>query len=600
MKQVTDYIDYKEAGSIPGLFELRIKKNPGKMAYRQYDEPRGVWVEKTWADMNRDASCWQGALENEGLMPGDRVGLMVRNSIEWVLCDMASLASGLVVVPIFIKDSHENIVHIINDAGIKLLVVEDSDTWQQLAPVHGRIPSVGRVLIIRRFKEGATSDPRVKYYEDWLCTDDSGIYVHDVTLESPATIVYTSGTTGLPKGAVLTHHNMLWNAHTGLRAVTITPDDLFLSFLPLTHMFERTVGYYLAIMAGGSVVYARNVRTVAEDMLTQHPTVIVSVPLVFQRIYERVVDEVGKASPVKRWIFKTAVDIGYGAFLHKQGRGPWSPLHLLNPLLYAIVGKKILGKMGGRLRLAVAGGAALPEYIWRLFVAIGLPVIQGYGMTETSPVLSVNREDNNRGDTVGPPMDEMEIRITESGEIIAKTPGMMKGYWNNEEATRKIIDADGWVHTGDIGEMSNGHLKITGRLKQIIVMSNGEKVPPDRVEAEIKSMGIFENLMVYGEQKPFLLLMGKPLPDKLKQFADENGFAYEGEHPPHGGKFEEALIAAVNAHLGGFPGYVRVKRLLLVDESWLPENGLLTNTLKLKRHVIEEKYRKEIDAAYAG
>ena len=598
MKQATDYISYKEAGTIGGLFELRVKKNPGKTAFRQYDEPRGVWVEKTWGDMNRDASCWQGALENEGLLPGDRIGLMVRNSMEWALCDIAALASGLVVVPIFIKDSHDNIVHIINDSQLKLLVVEDSDTWELMRPIHGRMPTVGRVLIIRRFKETSV-DPRVKYYEDWLCTDDSGIYVHDVEPESPATIVYTSGTTGLPKGVVLTHQNMLWNAHAGLCAVTVLPDDLFLSFLPLTHMFERTVGYYLPIMAGASVVYARNVRTVAEDLITQRPTVLVTVPLVFQRIYERVTEEVGKASPVKKWIFKTAVNIGYGSFLHRQGRGPWSPLFLFNPLFKAIVGKKILGKMGGRLRLAVAGGAALPEYIWRLFVAIGLPVIQGYGLTETSPVLSVNREGNNRGDTVGPPVDDVEIRIAASGEIIAKTPGMMKGYWNNEEATRKIIDADGWVHTGDIGEIVNGHLKITGRLKQIIVMSNGEKVPPDRVEAEIKAMGIFENLMVYGEQRPFLLLLAKPLPDKLRQFAADNGFAYEGEHPPHGGKFEEALMAAVNAHLGGFPGYVRVKRLLLVDESWLPDNGLLTNTLKLKRHVIEDKYRKEIDAAYA-
>ncbi len=598
MERKTDYIDYKEAGSLPGLFELRIKKDPGKMAYRQFDEPRGVWVEKTWGDMDRDASCWQGALENEGLMPGDRIGLMVRNSIEWVLCDMAGLGSGLVVVPIFIKDSHDNIVHIINDSRLKLLVVEDSDTWESLAPIHGRMPTVQRVLIIRRFRE-TSADPRVKYYEDWLCTDDSGMYVHDVALDFPATIVYTSGTTGLPKGVVLTHRNILWNAHVGLRAVTVLPDDLFLSFLPLTHMFERTVGYYLPIMAGSSVVYARNVRTVAEDMLTQHPTVVVSVPLVFQRIYERVTEEVGKASPVKKLIFKTAVDIGYGAFLHRQGRGPWSPLHLLNPLLYAIVGKKILGKMGGRLRLAVAGGAALPEYIWRLFVAIGLPVIQGYGMTETSPVLSVNREGNNRGDTVGPAADDVELRIAENGEIIAKTPGMMKGYWNNEEATSKIIDAEGWIHTGDIGEIVNGHLKITGRLKQIIVMSNGEKVPPDRVEAEIKAMGIFENLMVYGEQRPYLLLLAKPLPDKLRQFAAENGFPYEGEQPPHGGTFEEALLAAVNARLGAFPAYVRVKRLLLVDESWLPENGLLTTSLKLKRHVIEEKYRKEMEAAYA-
>ncbi len=595
----TGYIHFEEAGTIPGLFELRLKKDPHKVAYRQHDAESGTWFEKTWDQMNRAASCWQGALENEGMLPGDRVGIMVRNSIEWVLLDISALASGCVVVPIFIKDSHENIVHIVNDAQLRMLVVEDMETWEGLAPIHGKMPTVQRVLIIRRFPQ-KPRDERVRYFEDWLCTDDSGIYVHDVTPDSHATIVYTSGTTGLPKGVVLTHRNILWNAHVGLKAVEVYPEDLFLSFLPLTHMFERTVGYYLPMMAGSAVCYARNVRTVAEDLITQRPTIIISVPLVFQRIYERVMGEVAKAPAVKRALFGLAVKTGHGAFLHRQGRGGWSPLFLLDPLFKKIVGKKILEKMGGRLRFAVAGGAPLPVYIWDLFVAIGLPILQGYGLTETSPVLSVNRLDNNRGDTVGPLLDDVQARIEPSGEIVVKSPGIMQGYWKNDEATKALIGPDGWLHTGDVGELEDGHLKITDRLKQIIVMSNGEKVPPARVEAAIKALGLFENLMIVGEQKPFLVLVGRLLPEKTAPFAKSAGLPdpKEGEATPEA--MCEALLAAVNGALTPFPGYVRVKRLVLIDETWLPDNGFLTTTLKLKRQVIMEKYKKEIDAAFAG
>lgn len=594
-----DYISIEEAQTLPGLFEARLKRSPDKPAFRQFDADANEWVERTWSQFHKDAACWQGALDNEGLKAGDRVGIMVRNSIEWALLDIAALSSGLVVVPIFIKESHENIRHILNDAQVRLLVVEDADLWDSMAPIHANMPNVERILIVKKFAK-RPADLRVKFIGEWLCTEDTGIYVHDVSPDTPATIVYTSGTTGLPKGAVLTHHNILWNAVASLECVDVLPNDVFLSFLPLTHMFERTAGYYLPMAAGSKIVYARNVRTVAEDMLTQHPTVLVCVPLVLQRIYERVMDEVGKGSPAKQALFKLALDAGWANFEHTQGRGGWKPVMLLNPLLGPIVAGKVLAKMGGRLRVVVCGGAPMAYVSWKLFVSLGLPVIQGYGMTETSPVISVNRIENNRGESVGPLLRGVKARITPEGEIVVRTPGAMKGYWNNEEATRAIIDAEGWVHTGDVGEIKDDHLMITDRLKQIIVMSNGEKVPPERVEMALKSMLVFENVMIVGEKRPILLLLAKANMEKLAKFAAEKGVPFDGEKSLADERLHAHLMEEANRHLTAFPGYVRVKRLHLTSYEWLPDNGMLTNTLKLRRKVIEQKLKAEIEKAFAG
>lgn len=595
MERNPDVIMPAEAVTIPGLFETRVQKDPDKVAYVQFDGKDETWKERTWSSMHREVSCWQEALKREGLSPGDRVGIMVRNSWEWVLLDISALSSGLVVVPIFIKESMENIAHMIGDAKVKLLVIEDMETWKILEPIHDRIPSISRVILIRSYGE-EIEDDRLKFYEDWFCTGEDKIEMVHVSPDMPATIVYTSGTTGLPRGVVLTHRNILWNAYAGLKTTTIDQNSIFLSFLPLTHMFERTVGYYLPMMAGATVCYARNVRTVAEDLITRKPTHLIAVPLVFQRIHEKVMEEVSNMSPIKRWIFHSAIKIGYEVFLKKQGRGGFSPFHIFHPILQQLVGKKVMARLGGRLQLVVSGGAALPFEIWKLFVSLGLNLIQGYGMTETSPVISVNRTWDNRGETVGPLLDDVEVKLGEGDEIIVKSPGVMKEYWNNPTATKAILEPDGWLHTGDAGEFIDGHLKITGRIKQIIVMANGEKVPPVRVEMKIQETGLFENVMIIGEGHPYLILLAVPDEDRIAAYAREHhmdplakdGFAL----------LKTRMIDDINRRLVSFPAYVRIKELILTDEVWTPENGMLTSSLKKKRSSIQKRYLQTIEKTF--
>ncbi len=309
-----DVIIPEVAGTIPGLLLERIRRSPDGVAYRQYDAISGVWVQRTWREVHKIAACWQSAVENEGLRPGDRVAIMVRNSMEWVFFDQATLATGLVVVPIYLKESHENIIHMMGDSGARLLIIEDIESWDALAPIHGKLQNLVRVLVVRPFA-GAPKKGLVRYIDDWICHEDLEFVIHDgITPQSLATIVYTSGTTGLPKGVALTHHNMVYDAWAGLQHFDVYREDMFLSFLPLTHMFERTAGYYLPMMAGSTVCYARSVKTIAEDMLSQKPTLVISVPLVFQRIYEKVQVQVSRASAVKKFIFNLALHVGWNRF----------------------------------------------------------------------------------------------------------------------------------------------------------------------------------------------------------------------------------------------------------------------------------------------
>jgi long-chain acyl-CoA synthetase len=542
-----DYITPEQAKTIPGLFLERVKRSGDSVAVRQFDEVNNVWFQRTWNEVYKIVACWQSALENEGLRPGDRVAIMVRNSMEWMFFDIATLATGLVVVPIYLKESHNNFVHMMNDSGARLLIVEDWETWNGLAPVHDKIKDVIRVLIVKPYK-GAAKTGLVRYINDWVCHENLDIEIsEEIDKNSPATLVYTSGTTGLPKGVLLTHNNIIYDAYAGIQYFDVFPDDLFLSFLPLTHMFERTAGYYIPIMAGSTICYARSVKTIAEDLLTQKPTLIITVPLVLQRIYEKVMTKAQQGPSIKKAVFQLAMHIGKRRFLHAQGRATWRPALVLWPLLYKLVGSKVLEGMGGRIRTIVSGGAPLAPEIWKMFVYLGIPIIQGYGMTEVSPVLSVNKVDNNMEASVGLPLIGTEIKIGANGEVLTKGPATMLRYWNNEAATKERIDKDGWLHTGDVGELRDGHLFITDRLKQIIVMSNGEKVPPEGVEMAIKAIPLFGNVMIYGEKRPYIILLAEVNPTLLEEFARTLGVPTDGNRHMTDPKLLDALVQKVNA-----------------------------------------------------
>jgi long-chain acyl-CoA synthetase len=387
-----------------------------------------------------------------------------------------------------------------------------------------------------------------------------------------ATICYTSGTSGRPKGVMLSHGNIIANVTSCQGCGMARSTDLFLSILPLSHMFERTGGYYLPLSIGAEVVYARGVAQHPEDLATQAPTIMFAVPRVFEKFKARI-DQSLSESVVKRWLFAQCAVRGW-----RVESGSASALDVVaTPALRALVAKPVLARLGGRLRLTVVGGAALDPDIAHTFIGLGLPMLQGYGMTEASPVISVNRDDDNDPDSVGSALPGVEVKIGDGGELLARGGNVMLGYWRNDEATRASIDSEGWLHTGDVAEIRDERIYIRGRVKDILVMSNGEKLPPQDVEFALLRDPMFEQVMLVGEGRPFLTLLA------VTQEADE-----------------KTLLAHANERLKTFPRWVRVRRVIASRDPWSIDNGLLTPTLKLKRPLVLAKFKDALDAVYAA
>ena len=409
----------------------------------------------------------------------------------------------------------------------------------------------------------------------------------------------TSGTTGKPKGVMLSHANMLINAYACLDFFPVNENDTFLSFLPLSHTFERTVGYYLSVMAGSKVAFARSVAQLSGDLHVIRPTILISVPRIYERVYGVVCTRLEEGSPLRRKLFNLTVETGWARFLHQQGRGTWKASFLLWPLLQKLVAQKVLNHLGGRLRVALSGGAALSPEISRVFIGLGLPVIQGYGLTETSPVISGNHPENNFPDSVGQPIRDVQLKLGEQNALLVKGPNVMMGYWNNPEATKAIIDADGWLNTGDVVRISEtGHIYITGRIKEIIVMSNGEKVPPSDMEMAILNDPLFDQVMIIGEAHPYLVALVVVNPAAWQNFAKETGVRADMPEALVDSRVEGKVLKRIALDLRGFPGYAHVRRVLLLQEPWTTENGLLTPTMKLKRDKVAERFAVQIKQLY--
>ncbi len=398
---------------------------------------------------------------------------------------------------------------------------------------------------------------------------------------------------------MLSHANMLSIARASLEAVGCREDDEFLSFLPLSHTLERTAGYYLPMIAGARVAFARSATQLVEDLKVIRPTALIAVPRIFERVYDRLHEQQAKGPSWKRRLFDAAIVIGWRRFLRQQRRGSFTPDQVLWPLTDRLVAGRLRAALGGRLRVAVSGGAALSLSVAKLFLALGVPILQGYGLTETSPVLSVNRLDDNRPEGVGPLLPGVEARIAGDGELLVKTPGLMQGYWNNPDATAQVIDTEGWFHTGDQAELRDGHVRITGRVKDILVLSNGEKIPPVDMELAIQHAPHIEQAMIVGEGRAYLAALVV-----LKHARWELTAKALGLDPAHDASLADARVTAIllgeiKAALKGFPGYAKVRRVRALIEPWTTENGLLTPTLKLKRGKILERHATEVEAMYA-
>jgi len=595
----TDVITPEQTSTLTEAFRVRAQRTPDAVAYVQYDEKSGCWQNYSWAETEREILRWREALSKDGLNPGDRVAIMLRNCREWIIFDQAALGLGLVTVPIYTNDRPQNIGYILEDAGAKIFLLEDDEQWQRLREIHDQLAGLTRVISLEPV-ETAEPESIVTYAAEWLPDNPTGSEGPVIDPDALASIVYTSGTTGKPKGVMLSHNNFLWNVWASLKMVKFYPEDRMLSFLPLSHALERTGGYYLPVIAGSSVAFARSVAQLADDLLTIKPTILISVPRIFERVYGKIQEKLHAGPAISRKLFESAVNIGYRRFEHNQGRAGWSPSLLAWPLLEKLVAKKVQGRLGGRLRFAVSGGAPLSAEIARLFIGLGINIQQGYGLTETSPVITANSLEDNVPASVGTPVEGVEIRVGEYDELLTRGRCVMMGYWNQPEATREIIEPDGWLHTGDQVKIENEHVFITGRLKDIIVLANGEKLPPADMEMAIALDGIFDQVMVLGEGRPYLTALVVLNSEELSSLAVALGLDSNSDKLISDDRINQEILKRINTQLSDFPGYAQIRRVGLIGEPWDIDSGFMTPTMKLRRARIINRYDDLIESLYEG
>jgi long-chain acyl-CoA synthetase len=555
------------AGNIADYFGRHLAR-PDHVLYRQFEGT-------AWRDITvREVACaiarWQVAFRREGLAPGERIALCARNGVDWVAIDLAALGLGLVVVPLFVEDAVGNVAWCIGNADVSLLVVETGRLATGLA--RGASGAARPATIVLRADEAADLPAGATSAQRFLPQAAGEVEIRPLAPAALATICYTSGTAGRPKGVMLSHGNIIADV-TACRATGMArADDRFLSLLPLSHMFERTGGYYLPLSLGAKVVFARGAAHAAEDLGTQSPTVIFAVPRIFERLKARLDRAVANA-PVRRALLRTCAACGWR--LARKRAAPWD--RAFYAVLRRVVAQPVRARLGGRLRIAVVGGAALDPVLARTFIGLGLTLLQGYGMTEAAPVISVNVETDNDPESVGPPLPGIEVRTGSDGELLVRGGNVMQGYWRNRTATREAIDAEGWLHTGDRAAIRGGKIYLRGRVKDILVLSNGEKLPPHDVELAILRDPAFEQVMLVGEGRPFLILLA---------------VTRETE--------EAALVRRANDQLRDFPRWIRVRRAIAAPERWTAENGLATPTLKIRRAQVLERFGARIDAVYAA
>jgi len=528
-------------------------------------------------------------LEAKGIKPGDRVGILGHNCPQWFIADFAILRLGAVTVPAYFTDPAEAVQYVFADADVSVIFVEEGEQQEKLA---------GITTPILAFHGEQESIAAVAVDEQW----DNRLAAACPGRDDLATLIYTSGTTGHPKGVMLTHGNLLADVAAGIDAVPVYSDDLFLSFLPASHAFERTVGHFLPAACGAEIAYAESVLTLLRDMPEVQPTLMISVPRLYEKIYAGVQAKLLEGPAVGRLLFGWAQQLGMQRFeLQQQGRELGGVKAWLWGVLDRLVNAKLRAKMGGRIRSFVSGGAALHPDIARFLLAADITVLPGYGLTETSPVLSVNRPALIKPETVGPALMGVQFRCADDGELLVKGPMVMQGYWRNAGATAEVMTEDGWLRTGDIVAIDDdGYVSIVDRKKEIMVLSNGENVPPALIEQHITRSPCVLQAMVVADKRPFVSALVMPDIEGLER-------AWRQQHkqslPADWRESSEVhawVLGRMRQDEHDLSSYMQVKKFAFIDQEWTQDNGLLTPTLKLKRRKISEQYAEQIDRLYVG
>lgn len=589
--------------TLPQLLVNSVERYGEREALRQFDKETKSWHSLSYAQLMVRVMEWRRAYAAMNLERGTRIGILMPNSIDHACADQAALANGLVPVPLHAIDTPGASAFILSDSRAQVLVTNKLTRWKQIQAAGGDLQDLTAVIITEDEVDDETG--MVRGLSEWLAAGTHVVELPEGPKEDDlAGIVYTSGTTGRPKGVMLTHGNIVSNVKATLECVFPQVGDIFLSFLPLSHTFERTAGYYLALATGCTIAYNRSVLLLADDLKTIRPTVIISVPRVYERIFARVQDKLKKSRPAARYLFDWAVEIGWRDFCRRNhlpvehtGRA-WLD-GLMRPLVRK-VSSTLLDQFGGRLRIAISGGAALSSKVARTFCGLGLPIIQGYGMTEASPIIAGNNRTLNQPNTVGKPFNNVEVRLGEEDEIQIKGPSITRGYWNRPDATADAFTEDGWFRTGDVGGFNElGLLSIKGRIKEIIVTSTGEKVPPADLEAAIETDPLFSQCYVIGENRPYLSLITVVNPDEWASFAKSCGVDPADPASLDNPSVKTAALKRAKTAAGEFPHYALPRAVVLTQEPWTIENGLITPTLKLKRGPLSKKFANVIAQLYA-
>lgn len=578
---------YKSMKTIFQKFNETADKFSGKTALQF--KFQGAFIGVSYGELRDRVNILAKALNSFGIGKNDKVAILSDNRTEWVRTDLAALSLGAVTVPIHTTLSPKLIAHILNDSHAKVLLVSSQEYFDKVRQVIDEIIGLELIIYIDLdHRENFPQGKKILSLEEMMNIgkDIKQEINADVKADDLASIIYTSGTTALPKGVMLTHNNFVFNATASATVLSVTEKDSFLSFLPMSHVLERTAGYYTPLLVGGKISFAESVKTLKDDLKKVKPTILVAVPRIFEKVHSGIWDKIKAGGDRKMKIFTWALKQEPGSFKYK--------------IADALVFKKIRATFGGHLRFAVSGGASLNHKIARFFDRMNINIVEGYGLTETSPVISVNRLDNIKFGTVGQHLPGVEVMIAKDKEILTRGPHIMKGYFNNEDLTREVIDEDGWLHTGDLGFItSEGFLVIIGRKKEMLALSNGKIAWPEQLELLLNNDRFISQSMVYGNKKSYLTAL--IIPDWSEVTLNLESLGLQSKEPEEFVK-DEKLIKIFNDRIDKIndqlADWEKIRKFVILPSEFSQDKDELTPTLKLRRSKIAENYQKQLESLY--
>jgi long-chain acyl-CoA synthetase len=570
------------------------------------------YTEISWRKWASEVEAIAGGLLSEGLQRGEKVALLSENRPEWAFADLAILACACADAPVYPTNLANQVEYIVKDSEAVFLFVSSVDQLEKGVAIVDNCPNLKKIFVfdenvpadLLKHEKVMTLSRLVENGRQWLNDNAERLEAiwQNIDENDLATLIYTSGTTGDPKGVMLTHKNFISNVEACSKCVRVDSTDIFLSHLPLSHVLERMSGYYMPVYNGSVIAYAESIDKVSQNMTEVHPTIMISVPRLFEKIYDRIFDGAQQSNGLKKrlafWAFGLAEKM---SVYEREGR----PLEGFLQWQYFLAKKLVFGKLGeklgGRLRFFISGGAPLPQKVAEFFYGTGYPIFEGYGLTETSPVLAVNYPGHMKFGTVGPVLDGVEIKIADDGEILAKGPNIALGYYNNSAATAEAF-IDGWFYTGDVGELdSDNYLKITDRKKDLIVTAGGKNIAPQHVENLLKMDKYIAEAMLYGDRKKFISALLVPDFERVEEYALKNDILFTDIK----GLLENPEIRAMigrrldKVHQeNNIPGYEQVKKFVILPSEFTMDNNEVTPTLKLKRKIVTAKFQQELDALY--